>query len=50
MLKYLFNDKVQITYKVGAPWWGIEIRCQQKYGESGIYNTAIGLGKINIFF
>lgn len=50
MLKYLFNDKIQITYKVGIPWWGIETKCQQKYGESDIYNTAIGLGKLNIFF
>lgn len=49
MIKYLFNCKIQITYNVGS-WWGIETRCQQKYGECGIYNTAIGLGKLNIFF
>ncbi len=50
MVKYLLNGKIQITYKVGSSWWGIETRCREKCGESGIYNTAIGLGKINIFF
>ena len=49
MIKYLFNGRIQITYKVSF-WWGIERNCQQKYGEKGIYNTALGLGNINIFW
>ena len=50
MLKYLFNGKMQITYKIGNSWWGIEIKCKQKYGDNEFYNTAIGLGNLNIFF
>lgn len=50
MIKYLFNGKIQIVYRIGSPWWGIEKNCQQKYGEKDIYNTALGLGNINIFW
>ena len=50
MIKFLFNDKIQIAYKVGTPWWGIETNCQLKYGEKDIYNTALGLGKLTIFW
>jgi len=50
MIKYLFNDKVQIAYNVGHLWWGIDYNCQQKYGDPSLFNTVIGLGKLVISF
>jgi hypothetical protein len=49
MIKYMFNNKVQICTNKKIEFW-IETNCRQKYGDNELYNNGISIGKWIIFF
>lgn len=48
-MKYFFNRKIQICINKKIEFW-IDTNCRQKYGDDGLYDNGLSIGKLIIFW